>query len=114
MKIETLTTGLYFTNSYVISNDKKECIIVDPGLSYKNAAEYIKKNIKDTKIILDSIIGRVYNNRPSQTSLKLNSLESEELYKIINKSNNINGAYEIILMNEDKYKVFNEIYHLNE
>lgn len=34
MKIEMLTTGFYFTNSYVISNDKKECIIVDPGLNY--------------------------------------------------------------------------------
>ena len=52
MKIEMLTTGFYFTNSYVISNDKKECIIVDPGLQYKNAANYIKNNYKPLAILI--------------------------------------------------------------
>lgn len=40
--IECITTGSFYTNSYIISNDKKECIIVDPGLNYKEAANYIK------------------------------------------------------------------------
>lgn len=52
MKIETMNTGFYFTNSYIISNDKKECIIVDPGLQYKNAATYIKNNYKPLAILL--------------------------------------------------------------
>ena len=105
-------------NQIICKDEDVNKIILDNNIKHEEEKDYsaedIKKNIKDIKIILDSIIGRVYNNRPSQTSLKLNSLESEELYKIINKSNNINGAYEIILMNEYKYKVFNEIYHLNE
>lgn len=52
MKIEIRTTGFYFTNSYIISNDKKECIIVDPGFSYKAISEYIYKNFKPLAIIL--------------------------------------------------------------
>ncbi len=40
--IEKFTTGSFFTNSYIISNDKNECVIVDPGLNYKNVANYIK------------------------------------------------------------------------
>ena len=41
--IEKFTTGSFFTNSYIISNDKKECIIIDPGLNYKRVADYIKE-----------------------------------------------------------------------
>ena len=41
MKIETMNTGFYFTNSYIISNDKNECVIVDPGLGYKKAADFV-------------------------------------------------------------------------
>ena len=52
MKIENLTTGFYFTNSYVISNDKNECIIVDPGLEYKKAADYIKSKYKPLAILI--------------------------------------------------------------
>ena len=40
--IEKFTTGSFFTNSYIISNEKNECIIVDPGLNYRKVAEYIK------------------------------------------------------------------------
>ena len=52
MKIEMLTTGFYFTNSYVISNDNNECIIVDPGLNYKEAATFIKNKYKPLAILL--------------------------------------------------------------
>ena len=40
--IECITTGELNTNSYIISNEKKECILIDPGLGYKDAAKYIK------------------------------------------------------------------------
>ena len=49
--IEIKTTGYFFTNSYILSNDKNECIIIDPGLDYKNVANYIK-NKYDVKAIL--------------------------------------------------------------
>lgn len=52
MKIEMLTTGFYFTNSYIISNDKKECIIIDPGLGYGEAANAINKTYKPLAILI--------------------------------------------------------------
>ena len=42
--IECITTGQLDTNSYIISNEKKECVLIDPGLGYKDAAKYIKEN----------------------------------------------------------------------
>ncbi len=95
MKIETLTTGLYFTNSYVISNDKKECIIVDPGLSYKNAAEYIKKNYKPLAILIthghmDHIDGIAYfSNLPIYLYKKEEDLfnsDDKNLYEMIGRT----------------------------
>ena len=50
--IERITTGSFMTNSYVISNEKKECIIVDPGLDYKEASIYIKSKYVPKAIIL--------------------------------------------------------------
>ena len=52
MKIEMVTTGSFFTNSYIISNDKNECIIIDPGLSYKVASEHIKNMYKPLAILI--------------------------------------------------------------
>ena len=39
--IEKIVTGSFFTNSYVISNGN-DCVIVDPGLNYGDAANMIK------------------------------------------------------------------------
>ena len=50
--IEKITTGSFFTNSYIISNDYKECIIVDPGLSYRNAYEQIIAKYKPKAILI--------------------------------------------------------------
>ena len=63
--IESYTTGSFYTNSYIISNDQKECVIIDPGLNYKKAAEYIKANYKPKAILLthghlDHIDGLMY------------------------------------------------------
>lgn len=50
--IESKTTGAFFTNSYIISNENKECVIVDPGFSYRDVANYIKNNYKPKAILL--------------------------------------------------------------
>ena len=50
--IEKFTTGSFFTNSYIISNDKNECVIVDPGLNYKNVANYIKEKYIPKAILI--------------------------------------------------------------
>ncbi len=50
--IEKFTTGSFFTNSYIISNEKNECVIVDPGLSYKNVANYIKGKYEPKAILI--------------------------------------------------------------
>ena len=50
--IEKFTTGSFFTNSYIISNDKNECIIIDPGLSYKKVSEYIKGKYNPKAILI--------------------------------------------------------------
>jgi glyoxylase-like metal-dependent hydrolase (beta-lactamase superfamily II) len=52
MKIEMVTTGSYYTNSYILSNDKNECVIIDPGLNYKKAAEYIKNKYNPIAILI--------------------------------------------------------------
>ena len=39
--IEKVVTGSFFTTSYVISNGN-ECVVVDPGLNYNEAANIIK------------------------------------------------------------------------
>ena len=52
MKVEVITTGGYQTNSYIISNSKGECVIVDPGLQYLNASKIIKEKYKPIAILL--------------------------------------------------------------
>lgn len=50
--IEKFTTGSFFTNSYIISNEKNECIIVDPGLNYRKVSEYIKEKYIPKAILI--------------------------------------------------------------
>jgi len=50
--IEEKTTGSFFTNSYIVSNDKGECVIIDPGFSYGEVARYIKSKYKPVAILL--------------------------------------------------------------
>lgn len=49
--IESITTGSFFTNSYVISNEGK-CVVVDPGLGYEKAAELIKSKYEVVAILI--------------------------------------------------------------
>ena len=95
MKIEMLTTGFYFTNSYVISNDKKECIIVDPGLNYKQASEYIKKNYTPLAILIthahmDHIDGiQYFSNLPIylyKDEVELFNDDNLNLYEMIGRT----------------------------
>ena len=66
--IEKIVTGTFFTNSYVISNGS-DCVIVDPGLNYSEAANTIKSkyNVKAILIThghMDHIDGIKYFDVP--------------------------------------------------
>lgn len=80
--IECITTGALSTNSYIISNENNECIVVDPGLDYKKAYEYIKNKYKVKAILLthghfDHIDGLQYfMNYP----IYIHKFEEEFLY----------------------------------
>ena len=50
--IEKRCVGAFFTNSYIVSNDKGECVIIDPGFSYKEVSEYIKRKYTPKAILL--------------------------------------------------------------
>ena len=105
-------------NEIIYIDDQENKIILNNDINHEDEKDYsvedIQKKIKIMNKVLASIIDRIYYNRNNQTQLNLHSLESDELDKIINESNNINGAYEIILMDEDKYKNFYKMYNLDE
>ena len=42
--IECKTTGPLFTNCYIVSNNKKECVVIDPGMGFGKVYDYIKSN----------------------------------------------------------------------
>ncbi|MBQ9124934.1 MAG: MBL fold metallo-hydrolase [Acholeplasmatales bacterium] len=50
--IEVVVTGSLYTNSYIISNNDNECVLVDPGLSYEKAANLIKEKYKVKAILI--------------------------------------------------------------
>jgi hydroxyacylglutathione hydrolase len=53
MKIKTMALGPIQTNAYIISNDKKECLIVDPGDEGKRINRYVRDNeLKPLAILL--------------------------------------------------------------
>lgn len=49
--IEKIVTGSFFTNSYVISNGA-DCVVVDPGLNYSDAANMIKSKYNVKAILI--------------------------------------------------------------
>ena len=116
MKIEIRTTGFYFTNSYIISNDKNECIIVDPGINYKSSSDYIYKNFKPLAVLLthghlDHIDGLEYfKDLPIyiyKDEIDLFFDNYKNLYYTINKTNPFNkGDLNLILVNDlDEIKI---------
>lgn len=50
--IECKTIGPLFTNCYIISNDKKECVIIDPGMGFGKVYDYVKANYIVKAILL--------------------------------------------------------------
>lgn len=52
MKIVKITNGAMAQNCYVLVNDKKEAILIDPGLDTKTILKYLKDNKLSPKIVL--------------------------------------------------------------
>lgn len=53
LKIEQMELGPVQTNCYIVSNDKKECLIFDPGEEEKRVRELLKKrDMKPLAILL--------------------------------------------------------------
>ena len=50
--VETYTIGGFQTNTYVISNDKNECIIIDPSLDFKSIYTLIDNKYTVKAILL--------------------------------------------------------------
>lgn len=78
--IEKITTGMFFTNSYIISN-QNDCIIVDPGQRYSKVALKIKNkyNVKGILLThghLDHFDGIGYFDCP----IYIHELDENKLY----------------------------------
>jgi glyoxylase-like metal-dependent hydrolase (beta-lactamase superfamily II) len=124
MKIEMMTTGFYFTNSYIISNDNKECIIIDPGLGYVEVANAIKKTYKPLAILIthahmDHIDGiKYFNDLPIylyKDEIRVFNDSNLNLYEMIGRKSPFDGMnlniikvsdLEEINISDFKFKVY--------
>jgi len=52
MKVATITAGAVATNSYVLFNERSECVVVDPGDGISEVIAYLDKNALDCKHVL--------------------------------------------------------------
>lgn len=52
MKIKKLQLGNFQTNAYIVSNDKNECIVIDPGSNGKKITKYLESEELDVRAIL--------------------------------------------------------------
>lgn len=78
--VETIVTGSFFTNTYIISKGN-ECVIVDPGLDFEQTALELQKKYKVLAILLthghmDHIDGIRYFKAP----VYIHGQEEEFLY----------------------------------
>ena len=119
--IEKITTGFFFTNSYIISNDKGEAIIIDCGFSYDKAYNIIKDKY-DVKAILvthghfDHVDGlKFFTNKPIYMSKRCEEMlydPYESLYDEVsdfspftNDMLNINYVYDNTEIDLIGYKI---------
>ncbi len=52
MKVKKLQLGNFQTNAYIVSNEKKECIIIDPGSNGKKIVKYLQSEDLSVRAIL--------------------------------------------------------------
>lgn len=85
LEIKYFTVNPFQENTYVLINEKKECIIIDPGFYYENERtaflEYIRKSelkvvrLLNTHCHLDHIFGNSLVNRTYGVGLEMHRLE---------------------------------------
>ena len=85
IKIEKFTFNTFQENTYIIYDDTKECIIIDPGCYEefeKNILEsfIIKNNLKPIKLInthchIDHVLGNYFVAKRWNLNLEINQLD---------------------------------------
>ena len=85
IKIEKFTFNTFQENTYIIYDDTKECIIIDPGCYEefeKNILEsfIIKNNLKPIKLInthchIDHVLGNYFVAKKWNLNLEINQLD---------------------------------------
>lgn len=93
IKIQSFTFNpSFYENTYILYDDTKECIVVDPGCFFKEEqkeiAEFIEKNsLKVVKLInthchIDHVLGNAFVKKTYQVPLLLHKIDLEVYFAV--------------------------------
>ncbi len=112
LKIKSFTFNPYQENTYIIFDDSKEAIIIDPGnydaYENKSISKYIDENrLRLTKIILthchiDHCLGNKYLNEKYNAELLI-PFDEKDMYKNVENIAQLFGFHNYLHLNESKY-----------
>ena len=99
IKIEKFTFNTFQENTYIIYDDTKECIIIDPGCYEEFEKDIlesfiIKNNLKPIKLInthchIDHVLGNYFVAKKWNLNLEINQLD----LPLLNNVKNYSGLY---------------------
>ena len=112
LKIKSFTFNPYQENTYIIFDDSKEAIIIDPGNYDPHENESISKYIDEnrlslTKIILthchiDHCLGNKYLNEKYDAELLI-PFDEKDMYNNVQNIAQLFGFHNYLHLNESKY-----------
>lgn len=113
--IESFCCGSFFTNCYVISNENKEAIVIDPGMSFSKVYDYIKSKYEVKAILLthahcDHIDGIGYFK---DTPIYISKLDETLLYDLNLSLYNAFGLRRNFNLSNLSIKTINDLEILN-